>query len=241
MFSKFESYGISDVGLVRGNNEDVFAELPEYHFYVLADGMGGHKAGEIAAKEAVMDLCDSIDAFFNLRIHPTLDETKKLLKQAILQANTWVRNLAGQHHELSGMGTTLCTLLILDDQVIYSHLGDSRIYRFKEKLERLTQDHTVREENLSSVDGKKRVKTMITKAIGTSVFVDPEIKTRPLEAEEIYFLCTDGLTDCLSDAEIEQVLHKEKRIKEASIELVELAKKAGGHDNITILMIKNAS
>ena len=105
MSSQFEieSYGISDIGLARANNEDVWAELPSYNFYALADGIGGHQAGEIAAKEAVLELCDAVDEFFAKTPIPLVDTVSKTLKQGISNANTWVRSLAKEHPELSGM------------------------------------------------------------------------------------------------------------------------------------------
>ncbi len=224
-----ESYGISDIGLSRANNEDVFAELPEYHFYVLADGMGGHRAGEVAAKEAVLQLCDAVDTLFSEEKKPTPQQAIAGLKLGLAEANHWVYTLSRNHPELSGMGTTLCCFLLLDQLLIYAHVGDSRIYRFRKKIERLTQDHSFRQ--------PQTFKSMLLRAIGTTATVEPDVETLHVEEGDIYFLCSDGLTDYVSDAEIEKALKKFTNIKEACLELVEAAKTAGGNDNITILMI----
>ena len=104
---KIESYGISDMGFVRTNNEDVWAELPQYHFYVLADGMGGHQAGEVASKEAVLQLCDAIDFLFTQEKGISSEEAARGLRKGVAEANRWVYTLAQKHAELSGMGTTL--------------------------------------------------------------------------------------------------------------------------------------
>ncbi|HNA62082.1 MAG TPA: serine/threonine-protein phosphatase, partial [Rhabdochlamydiaceae bacterium] len=96
MLPLIESYGISDIG-GRNNNEDVWAELPDDHFYVVADGMGGHLAGEVASKEAVLSSCDSIEKFFRKHPQPSVEAVKKLLKQALSEANTSIRSLAAKH------------------------------------------------------------------------------------------------------------------------------------------------
>jgi protein phosphatase len=239
-----ESYGISDIGLSRSNNEDVWAELPDIRFYALADGMGGHQAGEVAAKEAVLELCDIIDALFIQNPKPSAEKIAQILKQAFVDANQWVRSLAQQHPELAGMGSTLCCFSVLENTLIYAHVGDSRIYRFRNALTRLTEDHSLRQELLSTGDLDEEAanafpfKNVITRAIGTNSLVEPHVATTPVQLDDIYFLCSDGLTDYASDDEIEAILKKNSSIKEASIELVETAKNAGGNDNITIVMIK---
>lgn len=245
MSSQFEieSYGISDIGLARANNEDVWAELPSYNFYALADGIGGHQAGEIAAKEAVLELCDAVDEFFSKTPIPSVDTVGKTLKQGISNANTWVRSLAKNHPELSGMGTTLCCLALLENTVIYTHLGDSRIYRFRGKLERLTEDHSTRQRVVTkNLDSKGqpvvKFKNVITKALGIGDIVNPEIHNMPIQRGDIFLICTDGLTDCVKDTEIELTLKQESSIKEAAIQLVDKAKNGGGNDNITIVIIK---
>jgi len=244
MAPEVESYGISDIGLSRSNNEDVWAEMSDIHFYILADGMGGHKAGEVAAKEAVMELCDIIDALFTQNPKPSPEKTMQVLKQGFIDANQWVRSLAQQHHELAGMGSTLCCFSLINKNLVYGHVGDSRIYRFRKTLTRLTEDHSLRQELLSAGDLDEETaavfpfKNVITRAIGTNASLEPDVAITPVQSGDIYFLCSDGLTDYVSDDEIEAILKKMTSIKEASFELVEAAKLAGGNDNITVVMIK---
>jgi serine/threonine protein phosphatase PrpC len=225
-----ESYGISDIGLSRANNEDVWAELPDRNFYVLADGMGGHQAGEVAAKEAVMALCDAVDLLFEKS--ETLAQTDVMagIKDGILAANAWVRTLAKKHSELAGMGTTLSCFCLFNKHLIYAHVGDSRLYRYRKKegLTCLTTDHSVRQEN----------KSMLTRAIGPSSTIYPEIGVLPIQMEDLYFLCTDGLTDYVSEDAIAQIVSSSTSLKNTSIELVDTAKAEGGNDNITVLMVK---
>jgi protein phosphatase len=222
-----ESFGISDLGLARDTNEDVFHEIPIHRFFVLADGMGGHNAGEIAAKEAVHHLSTSICQIFSSQKEIPLPD---LLHKAILGANSWVHQLSEQKEEFQGMGTTLCCLLLQDDHLICAHIGDSRIYRFREHLNQITEDHRV-----FAAPNKKNV---ITRAVGTNPHVEPSINTLPIAPNDIYFLCSDGLTDYVSDEEISDILQNNICIKSASQKLINQAKLKGGGDNITVLMVK---
>jgi serine/threonine protein phosphatase PrpC len=224
---QIESFGISDLGLVRENNEDVFHEIPVHRFFVLADGMGGHNAGEVAAKEAVYHLSTSVCQIFSEEKQPT--ELPRLLHQAIINANGWVHKLSEQKKELSGMGTTLCCLLLKENSLIYANVGDSRIYRFRENLLKITEDHSHPE---------KTSKNVITRAIGTSPYVEPDINTGTALPGDIYFLCSDGLTDYVPEEEISTILNKYSCIKLATKQMIEAAKARGSSDNITVLMIK---
>lgn len=228
-----ESFGISDLGLARDSNEDVFHEIPIHRFFVLADGMGGHNAGEIAAKEAVHHLSTSICQIFSSQENTPLLEKPlpDLLHKAILGANHWVHQLSEQKEELQGMGTTLCCFLLHKDDLVCAHIGDSRIYRFRKVLEQITEDHRTSSPTLNK-------KNMITRAVGTSPHVEPTINTLPIFSNDIYFLCSDGLTDYVSNEEISTILQNHLCIKSASEELVKIAKIKGGGDNITILMVK---
>lgn len=233
-----ESFGISDLGLVRGNNEDVFHEIPIHRFFVLADGMGGHNAGEIAAKEVVHHLSTSVCQLFSSDEKATpITDLSSHLHKAIQNANLWVHELSEQKEELCGMGTTLCCLLLHQQSLIYAHVGDSRIYRFRKGLKQLTQDHSLlsqTQKETSSSSGKN----IITRAIGTSPIVEPDINVSSLESNDIYFLCSDGLTDFVSDEELSHILKEHSCIKTASRRMIELAKTKGSSDNITVLMIK---
>ncbi|MBS0616388.1 MAG: Stp1/IreP family PP2C-type Ser/Thr phosphatase [Verrucomicrobia bacterium] len=247
MLMDMESYGVTDIGSRRQNNEDVWAELPDCQFYILADGLGGHQGGEVAAKEAVMGLCDAIDTLFLSDEKPTAAKASHAIESGVKHVNKAIRGLALQHQELAGMGTTMCCFLILENTLIYAHIGDSRVYRFRGKLERLTQDHSLRQKLLSSGDldetsaSKFPYKNIVTRAIGTTPTVSAEIKTSPIHKGDIYFLCSDGLTDSLSDLQIEEILKNSSSIKEASLDLVEAAKAAGSSDNITIVMVKTSA
>lgn len=240
------SFGISDQGLVRQNNEDVWKCLPSHHFFVLADGMGGHKAGEIAAKEAVENLAMSVKRIFSSSQKENSEpgHIASHLHYAIQDANCWVKQLAEENDEYNGMGTTLCCFMLHKANLIYAHVGDSRIYRFKQELEQLSEDHSLKNHLLKK--GKLTLENMnrypyknrITKAIGTQHLVTPDVDHIEVEPGDIFFLCSDGLTDHLSDDEITAILQSCDCIEKASKQLVEAAKEKGGKDNITIVMIK---
>src|SRR5579872_4298300 len=123
-----KTFGLSDIGLSRPNNEDVWIAMPEMGFFALADGMGGHQAGEIAARETIDHVCASIKKV------QTQDPVEWIieLRHAIEKANHWVHHLSQNSDTLSGMGTTLCCLVWSPNAVVYAHVGDSRIYRLRE-------------------------------------------------------------------------------------------------------------
>lgn len=240
-----ESYGISDIGLVRSNNEDVWTILSEQHCFILADGMGGHQAGEVAAQEAVSYLSQQVKTLFSTKTQLQMHHLEDAIQRILLKTNTHVYSLSLQDKALQGMGTTLCMTLVIDATIIYAHIGDSRIYRVRrQRIDRLTQDHSLRDEMLAKGELSPEMiinfpyKNVITRAIGTHAQVIPEIQASRVLPGDIYFLCSDGLTDSLSDAEILSIILESPNIKEAADSLVREAKLMGGNDNITIIIFK---
>lgn len=240
---ELQSFGLSDIGLTRRNNEDVWAALTNIGFFAIADGMGGHKAGEVAASEAIEHLCTSAkklqttDAF----------QLALALKDAIEQANHWVYRLGQGSDLLTGMGTTLCCLFWTPEAVIYAHVGDSRIYRLrKQTLELLTKDHSLFTRWIES--GKLaeeaeetafRYKNVITRAVGTASKVEPEVAVALHQPGDLYLLCTDGLTDVLGIDEIQTMLNRSPTLESAAHQLIRRAKIKGSSDNMTLLLIKS--
>ncbi len=238
-----ESFGKSDIGLIRNNNEDVFRELPKEKFFILADGMGGHNAGEIAASRAVEYMCSGIQNFFiNKKNSLELEDIETQIESVIENTNLWVHHLGASNPKFYGMGTTLCSILFFKEFIIYSHVGDSRIYRFRKgTLSLLTNDHTVYSKNLPTLENRNGVslpRKVLAKAIGTSIFVSPEIKSEKVEVGDIYLLSSDGLHDLVSDATIESLLKNSSDLNQVASHLIETAKESGGHDNITLLLVK---
>ncbi|CCB86847.1 MULTISPECIES: Stp1/IreP family PP2C-type Ser/Thr phosphatase [Parachlamydia] len=244
MSYKVITFGLSDVGLVRQNNEDVWDQVPTIRFFVLADGMGGHQAGEVAAKETVHHLCKLAQKKFNALLKPSLKESYQTLKHAIVQVNKHIYKMSRESSDLKGMGTTLCCLYFHTEGVIYGHVGDSRIYRLRDKkLEQLTKDHSLLCEmmDLGQIHEQQMpnflYKNIITKAIGTELIVDPSIAITDFMYGDIFMMCTDGLSDLLSQKEMENILNHASSPQEAVEKLVKAAKNKGGYDNVTVVML----
>lgn len=231
-----QSFGISHIGFVRPNNEDVWDEMSDPKVYLLADGMGGHNAGEVAANEAVNRM---IAIFKRIKKSVSIQEATLFMREAFFETNEWVYALSHKEDHHHGMGTTLCSFWLLDQTLIYGHVGDSRIYRFADgKLTQLSKDHSLREEYLMKGYTPLPSKNIITRAIGTTAHVEPDVSSTRVFPGEIYFLCSDGLTDYVSSEEISYILKANPSLPEASEKLIEIALSKGGNDNITIVMIK---
>lgn len=241
---KITAVGISDLGLVRQNNEDSWAELPKYNFYVLADGMGGHQAGEVASKEAVSRLCKDISKVLDdVDEEYSLDEIRHLVLDTIEDVNRQVFQMGRKDPDLRGMGTTLCCMLFHPKGVIYAHVGDSRIYRYRNhKLQQLTKDHSLVRELLEMGQlnerqaGEFAYRNIITKAIGTEANVLPSARVSDLRNGDLYLMCTDGLSDSVSIHEMETLINNHTNLSELAVALVNTAKEKGGFDNITLVL-----
>ena len=236
------SFGLSDIGTSRPNNEDVWIAIPHMGFFALADGMGGPQAGEIAAKEAINSLCDSVSKIKSYNCMELIIE----LRHAIEKANQLIYHMGKGSQLLSGMGTTLCCLIWTENAIVYAHVGDSRIYRLRnKKLELLTQDHSLFAKWLATgklaeeCETPYPYKNVITRAVGTSNKAKPEIAVTIHETKDLYLLCTDGLSDVLSTQEIEQIINHSSDLEASCKNLIERAKIKGSCDNITLLMIQN--
>lgn len=245
MSFNFVASGLSDVGLVRENNEDVWAEIEELNFFVLADGMGGHQAGEVASREAVSHLLRLIRKGFGTSKKKSPASLIKLLQHSIVQVNTIVYKIGRASPELKGMGTTLCSILFHQDGAILAHVGDSRIYRLRDqKIQQLTKDHSLFRElvDLGQLSDQFApdfaYKNIITKAIGTEPKVEPSVVEIDIKKEDVYLLCSDGLSDLLNNQDIEKYLLLQDSVDIVVEKLINAAKEKGGQDNITVVVIK---
>lgn len=234
-------YGLSDIGLLRQNNEDIWHCVPEIALFLLADGMGGHQAGEIAAELAVAALASFVKS---TPPSQSVKQAIKLLESGFEKANSSVHKKSQEQKILRGMGTTLCCILALENELIYGNIGDSRIYRFRQdKLEQLTKDHSLRNDWIAK--GKIRSdqlftfphKNILTRAVGTMPQVQADILSTDLKTYDRILLCSDGLTDLVSDVEIAKIMQYQCSADLACKNLVELAKNQGGKDNITVVLI----
>lgn len=248
MFLAFESAGLSDKGITRSKNEDAWQILEEEMFFALADGMGGHQAGEIAAQKAISAVCELIqDYHFSLAAkQQKIGDLPKVLELALKQANQQVYEMSLENEHLEGMGTTLCCLCLTEGFATIAHVGDSRVYRLRDKdLDLLTEDHSLLMELIASgqLTTEKeqksfRRKHVITRAIGTSHKVRPTIATLNLHQGDTFILCSDGLSDFVSEDLIKEILLKDDNLDSLCQHLVKKAKALGSRDDITVLVVK---
>jgi len=239
----FEIIGISDVGSIRTNNEDVWVSLPEIGFFALADGMGGRNAGEIAAQKTIDFLSQGASQMGKKDLMELILDLRAMIEKA--SRHVYEMGLQNQHYQ--GMGSTLCCLLWTQNAIIYAHVGDSRIYRFRDKkLFLLTQDHSLFAQWLATGKLAENCATpypykhVITRAIGGPGKANPEIAVATHQEGDLFFLCSDGLTDVLSLEEMEKILEGEKDLHLAGQKLIETAKIKGSSDNMTIVMVQHA-
>jgi PPM family protein phosphatase len=240
---KWEAAAMTDIGLVRQGNEDSYDMRLEQGIFVVCDGMGGAAAGEVASKMAVESFLAELE-----ESNGNGPPDDAAIRRAFHAAHDRVRNAAANDPSLRGMGTTLVALL-LDAGHNLGHLvhaGDSRCYRFRENhLEQMTHDHSfveeqVRSGQLTAAEARRSpLRNVITRAIGSSEPTQPEITEVDLSPGDIYLLCSDGLTRDVTDDMLREILEAEgKNRPSACTELVQEALSAGGHDNITCMLVR---
>lgn len=235
-----EQYGITHTGMVRENNEDRFFMDKEKHIYMVADGMGGHNAGEVASQMAV----DIAGQYINDSMTPDADLTQ-VICDAITAANRDIYQKSIHSKKLSGMGTTLDVCAFYEDKIITFHVGDSRIYRLRgDELSLMTTDHSfvemlVQKGELTREEAENHPnRNMITRAVGTESTVLIDVSEQDAKPGDLYLMCSDGLTNMLNQSELEQILKLDVSLEDRANRLVELANEKGGTDNITVLMIE---
>ena len=225
-------YQATHVGKVRNNNEDSLTVI-EPETYVVADGMGGAQAGEVASRI----LIDTVRNFLSKMPRPWDEE---ILSQAILLANDKILNAARRHEEYQGMGTT-ATILSLDGrQAYFAHVGDSRIYLFrKNSFSQITEDHSyvetlVRRGELTAQEARIHpMKNVLTQAVGAMANLHIDTGSFQAEHGDLFLLCTDGLTNMIDDAGIAKILKTAAKPADA---LIEAALNAGGKDNVSVIV-----
>lgn len=239
-------YAMTDTGNVRENNEDSYfvSKDRNLNLFLVADGMGGCNGGEIASKYAV----ESVVNFFNEnydKVNKDSESIKKFIISSMEFANKIVFHKSFSNLNLTGMGTTLTLLLIENGNYYIGHIGDSRAYMIRdEKITQLTEDHSYVEElvKMGKITEKEaRIhpqKNIITRALGIDEKVDIDIFSGKTLINDIYFLCTDGLTNMVDDEHIYKEFTSNESIDQACNNLVKIAKLNGGYDNITIVAIR---
>ena len=236
----------SDIGRARDMNQDAYyASQPSdtVGLYIVADGMGGYNGGEIASSLAVTAAKNYIETNF-AEIEHTKEKLQELVKNAIEYANMLVYEKSKEIPELEGMGTTIEVALVHNNRVYIGHVGDSRIYRIRKTfIRKLTQDHSYVEKLVKdgSITRDEAVhhpkKNMLTKALGCTSFVEPDVTVKGFQKDDILVLTTDGLTNMVSDEKIYSIVTD--IIEVATDKLIEKANEAGGLDNITVIIVLN--
>jgi PPM family protein phosphatase len=247
---RLEAAARTDPGPVRENNEDSFLVELDAGLFVVADGMGGHASGEVASAIAVETvaevLLDSVDPDETRLERATPDDDEAIrerLRYCMNQASLRIRRAAMADPVHSGMGTTLCVLLIEDDVAHLGHVGDSRIYLFREgRLHRLTRDHTVVQQEIDAgrlTPELARIvphKNILTQSVGYHGPVEPDTSTRPVQGGDIFVICSDGLTDPLDDAHLTRILASTPPEDLVEV-LVQEALTNGTEDNVTVVVV----
>lgn len=235
----------TDRGKIRDNNQDAYY-LPlafDKPLFIIADGMGGHKAGEIASNLAIDLISESFRENFKKGIEGE-DPVKANIHKSINIANKSIYEKSKKEKAYAGMGTTVTLAYIDEDYIYIGHVGDSRAYVIENaSLRQVTEDHSLVEElikngSISKEEAKQHPqRNIITRAVGTAPDIEIDIFLLARDKVDILLLCTDGLTSMVEDNDIGKILVEESNIEKACQDLVELSNKKGGYDNITVLAI----
>ena len=244
--------GLTDQGLVRDHNEDSIGSDANLGIVVLADGMGGHKGGEVASALAVDTILSTLTKILS-EIEPGETDSNTgysvesmAIETAIKEANSVIFKAAQNNSQYEGMGTTVVVLLFYDNRFTVAHVGDSRLYRMRDKrMEQLTRDHTLlqelvdrgfytREEAQQSLN-----KNLVTRAVGVNEKVEVDLLEDFAVPDDIYLLCSDGLTDMIDDGLIEDtILNYADNLDRVAKELIHQANQHGGKDNVSALLAR---
>lgn len=238
-----KSSGKTDTGSKRSNNQDsiFFSDTPVGplpNLYIVADGMGGHKAGDMASKMAIDITVDFVKK-------STLENPIAVLKRAMIFANNEIYKTASKDPDLRGMGTTMVVAVCMDQILYIANIGDSRLYVIDDDIKQITMDHSLVEELIR--DGKLErkkgrnhpEKNIITKAMGSKEEVIPDFFEIAIKPDAKYLLCSDGLSNMVEDDEIRDIIVDSENMSDATDELIKRANYYGGLDNISVVIISN--
>lgn len=237
-----KAYCMTDVGQRRTTNQDfVFASVEPVgnlpNLFVVADGMGGHKAGDMASRYTVEVLLESVKA--SREKNPI-----KIIRAAIEQANREVLKKASEDEALFGMGTTVVVATVAGHYLYVANVGDSRLYLIRDKIQQITKDHSLVEEMVRCGRLKREEarnhpnKNVITRAVGAAKDVIIDFFDMRLKKGDMILLCSDGLSNMLEDSEIEEIIRGGKDLKEIAQELITAANQHGGKDNIAVVLVE---
>lgn len=245
--------GLTDVGLQRDHNEDSFALVPSHDLYVVADGMGGHQAGDVASKiatESIQEFFESVAAeevTWPFSFDPSLSEEENRLVTGVRLANRQIVELGSRSAEHQGMGTTVVASLFSPrrGRLYIAHVGDSRAYRIREgEIEQITKDHSLVNDyiaampDMSEEQKSELPKNVITRALGMQEQVAVDVGSFEAQAGDLYLLCSDGLSGMVDDDELCDLALSSDDLEETCRRLVNTANEHGGEDNITVVLVR---
>jgi len=245
-------HGQTDVGSVRDHNEDAIGCDENIALAVLADGMGGHRGGEMASAITVSTVLESItEKIKNIKTGETDAETgysaeSLVVHDAIALANTNVHDSSEANAQYRGMGTTVVVAMFYDNRFTVAHVGDSRLYRLRDnELEQVTRDHSLMQELIdrgfyTPEQARNSLnKNLVTRAIGIDANVQIDVQEDVAMVDDIYLLCSDGVSDMIEDSLIETaMIENSDNLEKAATEIIRLSNEYGGKDNISALLIK---
>src|SRR5580700_11478697 len=245
--------GLSDVGLQREHNEDSFLVLNEYDLYVVADGMGGHRAGDVASKIATETISEFFrttaneDVTWPFHFDTNLSEEENRLLTGIRVANRQIFERSTRSREYQGMGTTVVGAMFSPkkQRMYIGHVGDSRCYRVRSgQIQLLTRDHSLINDyllampDLTDEQKSELPKNVITRALGMQDHVVVDLQHDDPRPGDVYILCSDGLSGMVSDGDIQLIVTGAENVRDACLRLIARANESGGEDNITAVLIK---
>lgn len=249
---KFAHVELTDVGRVREHNEDDIGAEPDIGLWVLADGMGGYNAGEVASGIAVKTIIDLVTEACKREdrneVEPGTGYMRQtiVLRDAILRANKIIHQTAQSQPQCEGMGTTLVACLFYDDRVSVAHVGDSRMYRMRgNKFEQITMDHSLLQELVdrgfySQEEAQRSTnRNYVTRALGVEPQVDVEVQEINVEKGDYFLMCSDGLPDMVEDEDIHLTINTfNTSIHTIGEQLIKLSNDNGGRDNVSIVLVR---
>jgi len=238
---RFTCAGRTDVGVVRSGNEDAFLMVPDSGVFIVADGMGGHAAGEVASEMAVQIVARSLDGVLGR----SDEETAEVIRKGIVEANSSIFQRTLVEQDKRGMGTTATAMVINGERYMIGHVGDSRAYLFRDaQLLQITKDHSYVQEQVDAgylTPAQARThpySNVITRCVGANSDVAPDVYGGTLRPDDLFLIASDGLTGMLEDEDLLTILTSGRSPGELVDRLISEANRRGGLDNVTVIIVR---